>query len=147
MLGALTTQSSLCSPTFTSQLLSLPSEQVFLHNLLALAHACAQEVAESATNVTYLKNVVLKLLETGEGDALLPILSRLLQFSPDEAQRAHKAMADAAAPPLPAAAAAVDAMGSAVSMLSSYLNTTTTTTSAATGSGAASASTTTTPRS
>ncbi|XRA99511.1 GRIP domain-containing protein [Pycnococcus provasolii] len=106
------------------------------------------EVAESATNVTYLKNVVLKLLETGEGDALLPILSRLLQFSPDEAQRAHKAMADAAAPPLPAAAAAVDAMGSAVSMLSSYLNTTTTTTSAATGSGAASASTTTTtPRS
>ena len=82
------------------------------------------QVAESATHLTYLKHVVLKLLETGEGESLLPVLTQLLQFSPEEAHRAAKAMADAGAPPLPAAAAAVDAMGSAtsgvVSMLGSY---------------------------
>ena len=67
---------------------------------------------------------MLKRLEAGEGESLLPVLTQLLQFSPEEAHRAAKAMADAGAPPLPAAAAAVDAMGSAtsgvVSLLGSY---------------------------
>ncbi|KAJ8440258.1 hypothetical protein Cgig2_001593 [Carnegiea gigantea] len=38
-------------------------------------------------DMTYLKNVVLKLLETGEVEALLPVIAMLLQFSPDEAHR------------------------------------------------------------
>uniref|UniRef100_A0A453BIA2 GRIP domain-containing protein n=1 Tax=Aegilops tauschii subsp. strangulata TaxID=200361 RepID=A0A453BIA2_AEGTS len=35
-------------------------------------------------DMTYLKNVILKLLETGEVGALLPVVAMLLQFSPDE---------------------------------------------------------------
>ncbi|CAN6168041.1 unnamed protein product [Urochloa humidicola] len=35
-------------------------------------------------DMTYLKNVILKLLETGEVGALLPVVATLLQFSPDE---------------------------------------------------------------
>ncbi|KAL6274189.1 hypothetical protein ACE6H2_024881 [Prunus campanulata] len=35
-------------------------------------------------DMTYLKNVILKLLETGEVEALLPVVGMLLQFSPDE---------------------------------------------------------------
>ncbi|XVF16009.1 hypothetical protein REPUB_Repub09cG0205100 [Reevesia pubescens] len=35
-------------------------------------------------DMTYLKNVILKLLETGEGEALLPVVGMLLQFSPEE---------------------------------------------------------------
>ncbi|GAV89471.1 GRIP domain-containing protein, partial [Cephalotus follicularis] len=35
-------------------------------------------------DMTYLKNVILKLLETGEVEALLPVVAMLLQFSPEE---------------------------------------------------------------
>ncbi|CAK7355522.1 unnamed protein product [Dovyalis caffra] len=35
-------------------------------------------------DLTYLKNVILKLLETGEVEALLPVVAMLLQFSPEE---------------------------------------------------------------
>ncbi|MFS8010227.1 putative GRIP domain-containing protein [Helianthus anomalus] len=35
-------------------------------------------------DMTYLKNVIVKLLETGEVGALLPVIAMLLQFSPDE---------------------------------------------------------------
>ncbi|KAL0463751.1 UNVERIFIED_CONTAM: protein GRIP [Sesamum latifolium] len=35
-------------------------------------------------DLTYLKNVILKLLETGEVERLLPVIAMLLQFSPDE---------------------------------------------------------------
>ncbi|KAJ0041173.1 hypothetical protein Pint_28643 [Pistacia integerrima] len=35
-------------------------------------------------DMTYLKNVVVKLLETGEVEALLPVIAMLLQFSPEE---------------------------------------------------------------
>ncbi|XP_039133458.1 protein GRIP isoform X5 [Dioscorea cayenensis subsp. rotundata] len=35
-------------------------------------------------DMTYLKNVILKLLETGEVEALLPVVGTLLQFSPEE---------------------------------------------------------------
>ncbi|CAB4318308.1 unnamed protein product [Prunus armeniaca] len=34
--------------------------------------------------MTYLKNIILKLLETGEVEALLPVLGMILQLSPDE---------------------------------------------------------------
>lgn len=49
-------------------------------------------------DMTYLKNVVLKLLETGEVEALLPVVAMLLQFSPDEIQKcqqAYRSYADA----------------------------------------------------
>lgn len=42
-------------------------------------------------DMTYLKNVVLKLLETGEVEALLPVIAMLLQFSPDEVQKCQQA--------------------------------------------------------
>ncbi|GMH24540.1 hypothetical protein Nepgr_026383 [Nepenthes gracilis] len=42
-------------------------------------------------DLTYLKNVVLKLLETGEVLALLPVIAMLLQFSPEEIQKCQQA--------------------------------------------------------
>lgn len=42
-------------------------------------------------DMTYLKNVVLKLLETGEVEVLLPVIAMLLQFSPDEVQKCQQA--------------------------------------------------------
>ncbi|XLS67836.1 hypothetical protein HN51_018859 [Arachis hypogaea] len=35
-------------------------------------------------DMTYLKNIILKLLETGEVEVLLPVIGMLLQFSPQE---------------------------------------------------------------
>ncbi|KAK6922513.1 GRIP domain, partial [Dillenia turbinata] len=45
-------------------------------------------------DMTYLKNVILKLLETGEVEALLPVIGMLLQFSPEEMQKCHQAYHD-----------------------------------------------------
>ncbi|VFQ99805.1 unnamed protein product [Cuscuta campestris] len=42
-------------------------------------------------DLTYLKNVILKLLETGEVEALLPVIAMLLQFSPDEMLKCQQA--------------------------------------------------------
>ncbi|CAI9110512.1 OLC1v1010558C1 [Oldenlandia corymbosa var. corymbosa] len=54
-------------------------------------------------DLTYLKNVILKLLETGEVEALLPVVAMLLQFSPDEVQKCQQAYRTLnAAPPSPA---------------------------------------------
>ncbi|XP_062102750.1 protein GRIP [Humulus lupulus] len=53
-------------------------------------------------DLTYLKNVILKLLETGEVEALLPVIGMLLQFSPEEIQKcqqAYRASADAVPSP------------------------------------------------
>ncbi|KAL6274186.1 hypothetical protein ACE6H2_024878 [Prunus campanulata] len=68
-------------------------------------------------DMTYLKNVILKLLETGEAEALLPVVGMLLQFSPDEMQKcqlAYRASGDV--PPSPA----IDASGSATSLFSRF---------------------------
>ncbi|XP_021811528.1 protein GRIP [Prunus avium] len=68
-------------------------------------------------DMTYLKNVILKLLETGEVEALLPVVGMLLQFSPDEMQKcqlAYRASGDV--PPSPA----IDASGSATSLFSRF---------------------------
>ncbi|XVF18136.1 hypothetical protein REPUB_Repub10bG0186200 [Reevesia pubescens] len=53
-------------------------------------------------DMTYLKNVILKLLETGEVEALLPVVGMLLQFSPEEVlkcQQAYRTSTDV--PPSP----------------------------------------------
>ncbi|KAG6387694.1 hypothetical protein SASPL_152886 [Salvia splendens] len=42
-------------------------------------------------DLTYLKNVILKLLETGEVERLLPVVGMLLQFSPGEIQKCQQA--------------------------------------------------------
>ncbi|PKA47765.1 Protein GRIP [Apostasia shenzhenica] len=42
-------------------------------------------------DMTYLKNVILKLLETGEVEALLPVIGMLLQFSPEEIRKCQQA--------------------------------------------------------
>ncbi|CAM0905825.1 unnamed protein product [Alopecurus aequalis] len=55
-------------------------------------------------DLTYLKNVILKLLETGEVGALLPVVATLLQFSPDELNKCQhgvlSSVASSAAPAL-----------------------------------------------
>ncbi|XP_057804767.1 protein GRIP-like isoform X1 [Salvia miltiorrhiza] len=54
-------------------------------------------------DLTYLKNVILKLLETGEVERLLPVVGMLLQFSPDEMQKCQQAYrASNEVPPSPA---------------------------------------------
>ncbi|BBH08092.1 Golgi-localized GRIP domain-containing protein [Prunus dulcis] len=68
-------------------------------------------------DMTYLKNVILKLLETGEVEALLPVVGMLLQFSPDEIQKCQQAYrASGDVPPSPAS----DASGSATSLFSRF---------------------------
>lgn len=68
-------------------------------------------------DMTYLKNVVLKLLETGEVEALLPVIGMLLQFSPDEMQKCHQAYRTSTdVPPSPAS----DASGSGRSLFSRF---------------------------
>lgn len=68
-------------------------------------------------DMTYLKNVILKLLETGEVEALLPVIGMLLQFSPEEMQKCHQAYhSSTEVPPTPAS----DAPGSARSLFSRF---------------------------
>ncbi|KAG8662870.1 protein GRIP isoform X3 [Manihot esculenta] len=68
-------------------------------------------------DMTYLKNVILKLLETGEVEALLPVIAMLLQFSPEEllkCQQAYRTSTDV--PPGPAS----DTSGSTLSLFSRF---------------------------
>ncbi|KAF2312487.1 hypothetical protein GH714_034850 [Hevea brasiliensis] len=68
-------------------------------------------------DMTYLKNVILKLLETGEVEALLPVIAMLLQFSPEEVlkcQQAYRTYGDV--PPSPAS----DTSGSTLSLFSRF---------------------------
>lgn len=68
-------------------------------------------------DMTYLKNVILKLLETGEVEVLLPVIGMLLQFSPDEMQKCQQAYQNSAdVPPSPAS----DASGSGLSLFSRF---------------------------
>lgn len=64
-------------------------------------------------DMTYLKNVILKLLETGEVEALLPVIGTLLQFSPEEIRKCHETYNAVPNVPLSGAAAVVDAAASA----------------------------------
>ncbi|XP_015647561.1 protein GRIP isoform X2 [Oryza sativa Japonica Group] len=48
-------------------------------------------------DMTYLKNVILKLLETGEVGALLPVVATLLQFSPEELTKCQHGVLSAVA--------------------------------------------------
>ncbi|XP_030464104.2 protein GRIP [Syzygium oleosum] len=68
-------------------------------------------------DMTYLKNVILKLLETGEVEALLPVVAMLLQFSPEEMQKCQQAYRAATdVPPTPPS----DTSGSPLSLLSRF---------------------------
>ncbi|ESW29979.1 hypothetical protein PHAVU_002G114800 [Phaseolus vulgaris] len=68
-------------------------------------------------DMTYLKNVILKLLETGEVEVLLPVIGMLLQFSPEEIQKCQQAYHKSTeVPPTPAS----DASGSALSLFSRF---------------------------
>lgn len=64
-------------------------------------------------DMTYLKNVILKLLETGEVEALLPVIGTLLQFSPEEIRKCQETYNAVPNVPLSGAAAVVDAAASA----------------------------------
>ncbi|KAL1315968.1 hypothetical protein AAHE18_15G029300 [Arachis hypogaea] len=68
-------------------------------------------------DMTYLKNVILKLLETGEVEVLLPVIGMLLQFSPQEMQKCQQAYQNSAdASPNPTN----DASGSGLSLFSRF---------------------------
>ncbi|KAL8034762.1 hypothetical protein ABFX02_12G051100 [Erythranthe guttata] len=68
-------------------------------------------------DLTYLKNVILKLLETGEVERLLPVVAMLLQFSPDEMQKCQQAYRSSTeVPPSPAS----DSSGSGRSLFSRF---------------------------
>lgn len=71
-------------------------------------------------DMTYLKNVVLKLLETGEVEALLPVVAMLLQFSPQEVQKCQQAYRTSADVPVPPSPSSNDAPGSARSLFSRF---------------------------
>ncbi|KAI3462326.1 hypothetical protein Pfo_018989 [Paulownia fortunei] len=68
-------------------------------------------------DLTYLKNVILKLLQTGEVERLLPVIAMLLQFSPDEMQKCQQAYRSSnEVPPSPAS----DSVGSGSSLFSRF---------------------------
>ena len=50
-------------------------------------------LGEKETDMEYLKNLVLRLLQTYDGESLLPVLSALLVFSPAEVQQCKDAIA------------------------------------------------------
>ena len=56
------------------------------------AAAEASATAEAAAEVHYLKNVLLKLYETGEARPLLPVLARVLRFSPADVEKCERAL-------------------------------------------------------
>eukprot|EP00898_Chlorokybus_atmophyticus_P007809 jgi/Chlat1/8029/Chrsp7S07765 len=61
-------------------------------------------------DMTYLKNIVLKLILSGEVETLLPVVGSLLQFTPDEIKRCKDVYDTRQAVPLSAAVSVVDAM-------------------------------------
>ncbi|KAK7309402.1 hypothetical protein RJT34_06099 [Clitoria ternatea] len=68
-------------------------------------------------DMTYLKNVILKLLETGEVEVLLPVIGMLLQFSPEEMQKCQQAYHNSTdVPPNPAS----ETSGSGLSLFSRF---------------------------
>eukprot|EP01018_Ginkgo_biloba_P018109 Gb_14280 [translate_table: standard] len=66
-----------------------------------------------SVDMTYLKNVILKLLETGEVGVLLPVIATLLQFSPEEVRKCQETYNSVPDVPLGGAASVVDAAASA----------------------------------
>jgi hypothetical protein len=61
---------------------------------------------DKGIDIQYLKNVILKLYETGESAALLPVVGMMLRFSPAELKRCQEALARGPEPPADAAAVA-----------------------------------------
>lgn len=71
-----------------------------------------ERMGADVTEMEYLKTVIVKLLETGEFEALLPVVATLLKLDPEEVSRvrgAYEAAAKASVP-LPGAALAVDSL-------------------------------------
>ena len=52
-----------------------------------------------AVDMEYFKNVLLRLYETGEAEALLPVVAAVLQFSPAELSRCREALRSRAETP------------------------------------------------
>lgn len=70
-------------------------------------------------DMTYLKNVILKLLETGEVEALLPVIAMLLQFSPEEMQKCQQAYLASTDVP-PSTTPTNDSSGTTLSLFSRF---------------------------
>lgn len=71
-------------------------------------------------DMTYLKNVILKLLETGEVEALLPVVGMLLQFSPEEIQKCQQAYHSSTTTATEASVGGVASEGSGLSLFSRF---------------------------
>lgn len=68
-------------------------------------------------DMTYLKNIILKLLETGEVEVLLPVIGMLLQFSPEEIRKCQQTYQNSKdVPPSPAS----ETSGSGLSLFSRF---------------------------
>ena len=50
------------------------------------------KLSNKSMDMEYFKNVMLKLFETGEEESLLPVVSTMLQFSPEELTRCRKGL-------------------------------------------------------
>ncbi|XP_058090665.1 protein GRIP [Magnolia sinica] len=71
-------------------------------------------------DMTYLKNVILKLLETGEVEVLLPVIGMLLQFSPEEIKKCQQAYSSSTESSSPATAQADAASSGSGSLFSRF---------------------------
>lgn len=68
--------------------MSIPPSNPALHSYKCSKHQTLfLTAAGKAVDVEYLKNTLVQLFTTGEAEALLPVLSTLLAFSPDELRR------------------------------------------------------------
>lgn len=66
--------------------LHLMQEQVLKEEIREFERAQKRE----GSNIGYLKNIIVKYMETGEHDALLPVISTVLQFTPEEIERINQ---------------------------------------------------------
>ena len=93
---------------------------VLKDEIRALRRAAELErMGKEVTDMEYLKCTIVKLLETGEFEALLPVVATLLKMSPEEVKRIRTAYETAAAGavPLAGAAAAADSAGAWLSSM------------------------------
>eukprot|EP01025_Chloroclados_australasicus_P021931 TRINITY_DN22855_c0_g1_i3.p1 TRINITY_DN22855_c0_g1~~TRINITY_DN22855_c0_g1_i3.p1 ORF type:complete len:648 (-),score=105.83 TRINITY_DN22855_c0_g1_i3:1154-3097(-) len=82
------------------------SKQQPVEEVGKLSHSDSEQV-----DLQYLKNVIIKMMETNQAEALLPVISTLLGFTSEEMKHCKDVLAQQKKEeevPLPAAAAAVD---------------------------------------
>jgi hypothetical protein len=77
------------------------------------------KLASKTIDVEYLKNILVRLFETGQEESLLPAVATVLQFSPAEADKCRQAVRERQAH---GAAMLVKAGGESAAQMSTYLS-------------------------